>query len=157
MRNPFIVPPVAGPVAGSVGVSPAWIDVIIKAGNIIVIVPAPVIGARTVPAALPWSPPPAIPEKQVEIALWNNVDIVGVREDDYHRGPLKVDRLRQGKPYAYSDICSEGLRKDDGQGQQEYSCKYFVHCVASLIDFHSAHAFPVIVLSLCREISVISG
>ena len=98
MGNPFIVPPVTGPVPGSVVVSPFGIDVIIKARNIIVIGPALVIRARAVPAALPWAPPPAIPEKQVELALRNHIDIAGVRQNDDLRGPLKVDRLRQAKP-----------------------------------------------------------
>jgi len=151
MGNPFVVPPVTVPGPGSVVVSPIGVDVIIKTRNIIVIAPVPVVGARAVPAALPWAPPPAIPEKQVELALRNHIDIAGVRQNDDLRGPLKVDRLRQAKPDVYIDLRPEGLRQDDGQGQQEYSHKYFVHRVASLVDIHSVHAFPVIVPSLCRE------
>jgi hypothetical protein len=120
MRNPFIVPPMARPIPVSVSVPPAGIYVIIKAWNIVIVPPTAIIGTRAIPAPFPWTPPPAIPEKYIEIALRNNVHIVRVWQNYHFRGRRKGDRLRHSKIYAQMDFCPECLRQESRQSQKEY-------------------------------------
>jgi len=110
--NPFGVPPVTGPILVSVRVSPPGVHIIIKAGNVLIVPPAPVIMARTIPVPFPGTPPIAIPEKQFKIAFRNNVDTVRIRQDNYLRWTLEIERFRDSKPYADINLCLKCLGQE---------------------------------------------
>jgi hypothetical protein len=63
----------------SVVSSPARVYIEIKFWNIVVITPTPVIIARTIPTTFPQTPPPAAPEKQIDIDVRGNINIVRIR------------------------------------------------------------------------------
>jgi hypothetical protein len=63
----------------SVVSSPTWVYIKIKTWNIVIITPTPVIIMGAIPTTFPQTPPPTIPEKQVYIYIWSNVNIVRIR------------------------------------------------------------------------------
>jgi hypothetical protein len=121
VRNPFIVPVVSVPVAVPVVPSPSRVYIIIKKRNTAVVSPAPVIIMRAIPAAAPWTPPPAIPEKNVDVYIGHNVDIVCIRHHDHLRRCRENDRRRQRKSNtdAYIHLCPCGSRNGDCQCQKD--------------------------------------
>jgi hypothetical protein len=83
VRNPLVVPPVAIPIMVSVVSSPTWIYIKIKTWNMAVIDPSPVIVMGAIPTSFPRTPPPPIPEEQINVYIRSNVNIVRIR-DHYH-------------------------------------------------------------------------
>jgi hypothetical protein len=59
--------------------SPAGVYIIVETRNMAVIDPPAVIILRPIPATFPWTPPPAIPEKQINVYIRSNVNAVRIR------------------------------------------------------------------------------
>jgi len=77
------------PIVISIISSPMGIYIIIKGWNIVVVNPAMIMVARTIPSAFPWSPPPTIPEKEVYINVRVDVNIRFRYHDHFYRSSMK--------------------------------------------------------------------
>jgi hypothetical protein len=126
-RNPLIVPSVAIPIMVLVVPSPAWVYIKIKARNMAVIDPSPVVIMRSIPATFPWTPPPAVPEKQIDIYIWSNVNAVRIREC-YHRWRYgKCDEWGQRNMNANFHPCHRWNRSANQKRKEHCSQKYLLH------------------------------
>jgi hypothetical protein len=127
VRNPLIVPPVAVPIMVTVVSSPAWVYIIVEAWNMAVIDPSPVIIMRPIPATFPWTPPPPIPEKQINVYIRGNVDVVRIREC-YHRWRCsKCDEWGQRNVNSNFHPCHRWYRTGNYQRKKHCSQKYLLH------------------------------
>jgi hypothetical protein len=104
VRNPLIVPRVSVPMMISVVSSPTWVYIKIKTWNSVIISPTPVIIMRAIPTTFPWTPPPAIVEKDVFLYVGDNVDI-RLRYHDHLWWCGKYDGRWQRKSNMYIDRC----------------------------------------------------
>ncbi len=100
LRNTLIIPWVSLPLMVSVVFSPMRIYIIIETRHVVIINPTTVIITRSIPTALPWTPPPAIPEKDVNTYVWNNVHIARIRQ--YHHVGWRTKF--NGRWQRYSDM-----------------------------------------------------
>jgi hypothetical protein len=96
VRNALIVPPVAIPIMVPVVSPPAWVYVKIETWNMAVISPSPVIIMRAIPTTLPWTPPPPIPEEQINLYIRNNVNIGRIGDHNHSGRRRKCDERREG-------------------------------------------------------------
>lgn len=85
LRDALVIPRVAIPGAVSVIPPPSGINVVVEAGNGVIVYPSPVIIPGAIPSTLPGAPPPAVPEKEIDIEVRNNVNIVGIGNNDHIR------------------------------------------------------------------------
>ena len=120
MRNPFIAPRVAVPIALPVVSSPARVDIVVETWNTAIIHPTPVVIARAVPTAFPGTPPPPVPEKQVYIDFGNDVHIARIRQHDHIRRGLKYNRWRQRNSDA--DIHLRRCRNGNDKRHRQKNC-----------------------------------
>jgi hypothetical protein len=137
VRNPLIVPPVAVPIMVAVMSSPAWVYIIVKARNMAVINPPPVIIMRPIPATFPWTPPPAVPEKQINVYIRSNVHVVRIRERYYRWRCRKCDERGQRNVNSNFHRCHRWHRTGNYQHKKHCSQKYLLH-----------FSFPFLVSSL---------
>ena len=109
VRNPFKVPSVTVPIMFSVVSSPPRVHIIIKTWNAVIINPTPVIIMRAIPTPFPWTPPPAIPEKNVCFYIRNSVHIARIRQHYHLRRCRKYDgwwqRNSNSNTYIYPCHC----------------------------------------------------
>jgi len=91
--HPFVVPGLTSPLMLAVFMSPISRHLAIKRWNAGIVVPTTIIVLGTVPVPLPWTPPPAVEEKDVLINIWDIIDI-SLRQDDHlwWRGEYKGGR-----------------------------------------------------------------
>jgi hypothetical protein len=114
VRDPLIVPAVSVPVVISVVASPARIHVVIEARDAVIVSPTAVVVMGARPAAVPLTPPPAVPEEHVRFYIGHDVDAVRVGHD-YHFGRcLKYDGRRQRKSDADINSCHRRNRVRNG-------------------------------------------
>jgi hypothetical protein len=78
----FVVPGLTSPLVLAVFMSPILRHLSIKRWDAGIVVPTPIIIPGTVPVPLPWTPPPAVEEKDVLVNVWDNIDI-SLRQDDH--------------------------------------------------------------------------
>ncbi len=130
-RNPLVVPPVPVPIVASVVSSPTWVDIKIKPGHMGIIPPPPVIIPGAIPPTFPRTPPPSIPEEQVDRDVGSDVHTVRLRHR-YHRGRgRKDDGGRQGNANTYIYRCHRWNRTAKDQRHKDCSTKSLSHAVAS--------------------------
>jgi hypothetical protein len=121
--KPFIVPLAPAPAMIFMVRPPPRVYIIVKTRNVAVISPPTVIIARTIPTAVPWTPPPAIPEKQVYIYAGNDVNVVRIRQHDYLRRSREHDGRRKADTDAYTRLRHGWNRSGSHQHQKYYSKK----------------------------------
>jgi hypothetical protein len=94
----LVVPGLTSPLMIPVFMSPLLGHLSIKRRGARIITPTPVIVMRTVPVPLPWTPPPAVNEKDVLINnVRDNVDM-SLRQYDHLRRRRKYEGGRQLNP-----------------------------------------------------------
>ncbi|NJD55580.1 MAG: hypothetical protein FIA94_04145 [Nitrospirae bacterium] len=105
VRNPFIVPAVSVPIMVSVVASPARVYIIIELWNIPIESPTPIIIIRAIPAAFPWTPPPAVPEENFDVIIRNDVYTVRIGQWYHLRRRRKNDSWRERKSNTHIYLC----------------------------------------------------
>ncbi len=113
--DPLIIPWVSVPVMASVVPSPARVDIIIEAWDMIEIGPAPIVITGAVPVPIPQAPPPAVVEEHIPVHIGNRIDVGRIGQHYHRRRCLKDDGRRQG----YSDAHAY-LRHGRKRNQDEY-------------------------------------
>jgi hypothetical protein len=103
--NPFIVPVMSIPVTVPVVNPPSRVYIIIELWNAPIIAPATVIVTGAIPATMPGTPPPAVPEEQVYLYPRNSIYIVCVRQDHDNRRFREYNGWRQTDADAYAYLC----------------------------------------------------
>jgi len=111
VTNWFIVPSVTTPTTVSVISPPPGVYIIIESRNAAIIAPTAVVIPRAIPTAPPWTPPPAIPEKQVYSDPGSNVNIRCIRQHYNIWWCCKLDGRRTGNRIRYAGfLVSYGFR-----------------------------------------------
>jgi hypothetical protein len=64
---------------GSVIVSPAWVHMMVEPWGSVVMGPAPIVIMGAIPATFIWTPPPAVPEEQLDVDIRGDVSLVCIR------------------------------------------------------------------------------
>jgi len=105
----LVVPLAAVPGMGPVIASPAWVHMMVEPWVSVVIGPAPIVIMGAIPATFIWTPPPAVPEEQLDVDIRGHVDSVCIRyfhqirrsssDSDYYR--------RQTDVYPYPSHCRD--------------------------------------------------
>jgi len=96
----LVVPLAAVPAIGSVIVSPALIHMIVEPWDSVVMGPAPIVIMGAIPATFIGTPPPAVPEEQIDVDIRGHVGLVCIRyfhqirrsssDSDYYRRQTDV-------------------------------------------------------------------
>jgi len=118
VRNPFIFPAVAAPVAVAIIVSPPQVHIKVKTRNGVIINPVTVIVTRAIPAPLPRTPPPTVPEVNVHIDIRDNIHVHCIGYHNHLRRRLKDDERRKGYPDTYIDLGNRRNRRNHYEHQK---------------------------------------
>ena len=134
VRNSLIVPPVAIPIMVLIVPSPAWVYIIVETRNMAIIDPSPVIIMRPIPTTFPRTPPPTVPEEQINVYIRSNVNAARIRECYHCRRCSKCDVWRQGNMNPNFHPCHGRNRCANQKRKEQCSQKHLLHFSFPLLE-----------------------